>query len=88
MLKRLNRPGATIRELRKAKRLTQVALAARVGMTQSHLQSIEAGKTDPRFSTLEALLQALDQQLAVGEPLSIRAAETIDSAKLKRPRFE
>lgn len=78
--------GKLIRRVRKERSLTQQALADRVGMQQSHLQTIEAGKTDVRYSTLRALLQALGLNLAVGDPLSIRVATASNDER--RPRFQ
>jgi transcriptional regulator with XRE-family HTH domain len=47
-------------EARQARGFTQSALAARVGIPQSHLSKIEAGKNDIRLSTLLELTRALD----------------------------
>ncbi len=89
MLKQINGgAGSLIRELRKRQGLSQVALAERVGMPQSHLQKIEAGRTDPRISSLVALLQALGHDLAVSDANTIRTVEAWERSGERRPRFE
>jgi transcriptional regulator with XRE-family HTH domain len=49
-----------LRELRKAARMTQQALAVKAGLSVSNVVHIEAGRIpDPRVSTLKALADAL-----------------------------
>jgi transcriptional regulator with XRE-family HTH domain len=89
MLKQISMgPGPLIRELRKQQGLSQVALAERVGMPQSHLQKIEVGRTDLRTSSLVALLQALGHDLAASDANTIRTVEAWESSRDRRPRFE
>lgn len=45
--------------------LTQRALAARAGVPQPSVAAIESGSQDPRFRTLERLVQACGQELDV-----------------------
>lgn len=87
MLKEITQDaGLVFRELRKAKGLTQASLAKRIGLQQSHVAKIEAGRTDVRLSTLVALFQVLGLDLAVGDPLTIRAARALSHPK-SRSRF-
>ena len=48
-----------IREARKRAGLTQEQLAAKAGITQSHLSRLELGKYVPTLATLERLARAL-----------------------------
>lgn len=52
-------PRTRIREVRKRAGLTQEELAARSGLTQSHLSRLELGKYVPTLTTLERLARAL-----------------------------
>lgn len=54
-----------IRILRAYLRMTQVELAARAGIRQSHVERIESGKTDVRLSTLKKIFAALSCDLAI-----------------------
>lgn len=67
-----HRLGTEIGRLRVDRGLSQEALAADVGISTNHLQLLESGLSDrhkrtpanPRFSTLVALSNALDVDLA------------------------
>ena len=84
MLKQINEAnGIGIRELRKAAGLTQMELARRVALPQSHIAKIEAGKSDPRFSTVLAIVQALGFDLAVGDPTTLRIAKAFEQPSRK-----
>ncbi len=62
--------GVRIRELRKAAGLTQEQLAAKSGLTQSHLCRLENGDHSPSGVTLERIANGL------GLPLSRFSADT------------
>ena len=79
--------GRVLRERRIQKGMTQASLAERIGLPQSHLARIEMGKIDIRLSTAVALFQVLGLDLAVGDPISIRAARALSQPKGKS-RFE
>ncbi len=79
--------GPLLKSLRGERGLTQSELGSRVGMSQSHIHKIEAGSSDVRLSTLVALLQSLGYELAVGDPLTIRAARVLEEPQ-GRARFE
>ena len=54
----------TLRALRDAARLTQDELAARSGLSQGHIVSLEQGRvTNPTLATLEALARGLGVSL-------------------------
>lgn len=55
--------GARIKELRKAKRLSQDALAEHVGIDSKHLSRLEVGGSFPSLDTLERLADVLGVEL-------------------------
>ena len=52
--------GVKLRNARKAKGLTQGALGKKMGLPQSHISQIEAGKVDLRLSSLQQIARVLD----------------------------
>lgn len=56
--------GATIRELREAKGLTQEELADAVGMMRNNISRIEAAKYRPTLDTMERIAKALKVSVA------------------------
>jgi HTH-type transcriptional regulator / antitoxin HipB len=55
-----------IKELRRARKkqnITQSELAAKVGLPQGHISTIERGSTDPRTSTLIQLARVLNHEI-------------------------
>ena len=54
-------------EVRKELNLTQTAVAARMGTSQSALARIERAESDPRISTVERYALAIGQELEVRE---------------------
>ncbi len=84
--------GETIRIARKAKGLTQEALAEIVDIDEKHLSRIENGKSFPSLITLKKLLLALDlsftsigmdmtEQKHVNNPAYIKALQILNSAE-------
>jgi predicted DNA-binding mobile mystery protein A len=71
-----------IRILRNYLRMTQVELAQRAKIQQSHLAGIESGKTDPRISTVRRLYEALSCRLSL-EP---KPKQPIDDVLRDRAR--
>ena len=62
--------GKKIRGARKAKGLTQKALGAKMGLPQSHISQIEAGKVDLRLSSLQEIARLLDfEPVLIPRPL-------------------
>lgn len=58
-------PGKLLREARKRNGISQKRLAARAGTTQSAISRIEHDRVSPSFSTLEALLRVLGEELTL-----------------------
>lgn len=56
--------GKNIAELRAAKGLTQLDLATKAKIDPQHLSKIERGTHSPRFSTVEAIAEALGVTVA------------------------
>lgn len=56
--------GTQIKELRKAKKMTQVELAARAEISRSYLADVEAGRYNPSLETLSKLAQALSVEVS------------------------
>ena len=63
-----------VRTARRRKGLTQRELARRTGISQPMISSIERGLQDPRYSTVERILGATDQEIEVVE----RAGRGVD----------
>jgi len=57
--------GGNVREIRKARGLTQTELAARMGVSQFAVSAIENGERWPTRKTMLALCQALNTSPAV-----------------------
>lgn len=55
--------GARIKELRKAKGLSQEELSEKVGIDSKHLSRIEVGKSYPSLDTLEKIANALSVEI-------------------------
>jgi transcriptional regulator with XRE-family HTH domain len=60
----VNHAGDALRQLRAARRISQLELALRVGVSQRHLSCIETGRASPSRAMLHALLDALEAPLA------------------------
>lgn len=55
-----DRVGANVRRLRKAKSLSQEALAHEAGMSMRYLAGLERGEENPSLAFLVKLAEALD----------------------------
>ena len=84
--------GNKLKELRKAKGLTQQALAEKANIDDKHLCRIENGKYFPTYSTLNKILNALNltveeaglnlEQIEINKnPIMIKALQILNSAK-------
>jgi transcriptional regulator with XRE-family HTH domain len=51
--------GMRLRKLRKARKMSQAALAERAHLTRAYVTRLEAGRQDPSLSTINALARAL-----------------------------
>ena len=52
--------GQLVYHARKARRMTQLALADAVGCTQPHITNLEKGRVDPDLSLVGRLMEVLD----------------------------
>lgn len=57
--------GEVLREARKKKGYTQVALAEKSGLKQSQIARLESNSSEPRVSTLIKISKALDFELVI-----------------------
>lgn len=84
--------GIKLKELRKAKGLTQQALAEKANIDDKHLCRIENGKYFPTYATLNKLLKALGttleetglelENVKINEnPIMAKALQILNSAK-------
>jgi transcriptional regulator with XRE-family HTH domain len=73
----MNRPSPalpeTLREARKARRMSQLELSMRVGVSQRHMSFVESGRSNPSRELLIAWLQELEAPLAVCNAAMIQA---------------
>ena len=60
----MNGVGAALKRFREVRGLTQREQAASIGMTPQQLSDIEAGRRDPRLSTLKRLAKLYGVTLA------------------------
>lgn len=57
--------ATAIRDLRRNKQMTQLALAERAGVSNKWISDVESGRSSLRFTTVLALLDALDVDLTL-----------------------
>ena len=57
--------GETIRLLRKARGMTITELAEAVGISESHLKKIEAGKRKPGIETYQRIISVLEMEVVL-----------------------
>jgi transcriptional regulator with XRE-family HTH domain len=55
----LRQMGTRLRKLRKARQMSQAALAEKAHLTRVYVTRLEAGRQDPSLSTINALAKAL-----------------------------
>jgi transcriptional regulator with XRE-family HTH domain len=63
----------TLKQARQARRLSQLELSMRVGVSQRHLSFVESGRANPSRQLLMAWLQELDAPLAVRNAAMLQA---------------
>lgn len=56
--------GRNIKVLRDVRKLSQITLAKRVGVTQPYIVALEKGRENPTLATLEKLAKALKVTVA------------------------
>lgn len=76
-----------LREVRKARRMSQLELSMRVGVSQRHMSFVESGRSNPSRELLLAWLQELDAPLAVRNAAMMQAgyAPAFSAAPLNDP---
>ncbi|MBC7919194.1 MAG: helix-turn-helix transcriptional regulator [Rhodoferax sp.] len=77
----------TLQQARKARRLSQLELSMRVGVSQRHVSFVESGRAKPSRELLMAWLQELDAPLAVRNAAMLQAgyAPAYSAATLNDP---
>ena len=63
----------TLREVRKACRLSQLELSLRLGVSQRHISFVESGRAKPSRELLMAWLQALEAPLVLRNEIMLQA---------------
>ncbi len=77
-------PGALIRDARRTAGLSQAALAARLGTTQSAIARLERDATSPRVDTIERALRACSRRLELASrPWQPNVDETLVARMLR-----
>ena len=77
----------TLQQARKARRLSQLELSMRVGVSQRHLSFVESGRAKPSRALLMAWLQELEAPLALQNAALLQAgyAPAYSAAPLSAP---
>jgi transcriptional regulator with XRE-family HTH domain len=77
----------TLQQVRKARRLSQLELSMRVGVSQRHVSFVESGRAKPSRSLLMAWLQELDAPLPLRNAAMLQAgyAPAYSAASLTDP---
>ena len=65
--------SVTLRDARKARRMSQLELSLRVGVSQRHMSFVESGRSSPSRELLLAWLQELDAPLALRNAAMLQA---------------
>lgn len=73
----MNRFTKQLQAARKAKNLSQQMLSGRVGIPQSHVSKIEAGKIDPQISSLKKLARAVGLEVMLIPQIYVPAVKAI-----------
>src|SRR5512137_587657 len=78
---------ATLQQARKSRRLTQLELSMRVGVSQRHVSFVESGRAKPSRELLMAWLHELDAPLVVRNAAMLQAgyAPVYSAAPLSDP---
>jgi len=73
--------GNAIKQIRRAKKLTQSEVAKGAGISQTAFSQIETGASDPHKKTLEAIATALGTKVSVIALLAIDASDVAENKK-------
>lgn len=77
--------GSIIKNLRKAKKITQTQLAKSSGITQTYLSQIENNQKEPTLATLKIITENLSTPLPI---LLFMAVESNDIPENKRAAYD
>lgn len=86
--------GNCLQKLRKKKKLTQLQLAEKSGLSLKHLGEIERGRGNPSLESLNSLAESLDltlpelfsfqvQEVSIKEDISAKLIESIKTTSSK-----
>jgi transcriptional regulator with XRE-family HTH domain len=75
--------GATIQQVRKAKKITQEELGKRVGLPKSSISKIEKGLTHISFEDASLLMDAMGEKISI----QVMGMKEPDEKKVERVRF-
>ncbi|MGG6237789.1 helix-turn-helix domain-containing protein [Nodosilinea sp. AN01ver1] len=80
----------TLRQVRKARRLSQLELSLRLGVSQRHISFVESGRAKPSRELLMAWLQELEAPLVVRNEVMLQAgyAPVYTAALLDDPALQ
>lgn len=77
-----------LRSARKTLGMKQFELGSKLGLPQSHVSSIESGKSDPRLSTAQDMARILDHELMlIPRPLIPHVNAMIRGTNHQSPRW-
>jgi transcriptional regulator with XRE-family HTH domain len=71
------RMGQYLKDVRRARGLTQEQLGEKLGIPQMHVSGIESGKIVPRYDTLLDIVRALDYDLVLVPRALVPAVEAL-----------
>lgn len=77
-----------LRAMRSALRMSQAQLARRAGIPQAHIARLEAGRFDPRLSTLKRLFDVLFCDLLVLPRPRKRPGDVLAERIVERPDWK
>ena len=75
---------ATLQQARKARRLSQLELSLRMGVSQRHVSFVESGRSRPSRDLLLTWLQELDAPLALRNAALLQAPDALWNALAQR----
>jgi len=75
--------GATIQQVRKAKKITQEELGKRVGLPKSSISKIEKGQTHISFEDASLLMDAMGEKISI----QVIGMKDTDDKRVERVRF-
>ena len=77
-----------LRAARRERKITQEALGRRLGMPQSHVSALEAGKVDPRLSSVLEFARSLDLEPMLVPRARVPAVRALLAGKPDEPLWQ